>query len=124
MPKYKKAPKYLGNDLTVNLGRSDLKLKDNVEYGNPKLARFVSLGFVVEVKGKAVSVPVAAPAPVPVVPSPSKPVEKKKTPRYTELELAKNNKAALVDLAASMELELEMSLTKAEMIEEILAKQG
>jgi hypothetical protein len=122
MPKYKKAPKYLGNDLTVNLGRSDLKLEDNVEYDNPRLARFVSLGFVVEVKEKVAPAPVAVPAPV--VSPPPKPVEKKKVPRYTESELAKSNKAALVDLASSMGVELERSLTKAEMIEAILEKQG
>lgn len=50
MAQYKKAPKFVGKDLSLNLGRGDMKILDNVVYNDSRLERFVGLGFLVRVK--------------------------------------------------------------------------
>lgn len=50
MAQYKKAPKFVGKDLSLNLGRGDMKILDNVVYTDSRLERFVGLGFLVRVK--------------------------------------------------------------------------
>lgn len=119
MPKYKLAPKFEGKDVSLDLGRKILKPKAGVLYEDPKLARYVALGMMVKVDEKApAKAPKAKPAPAP------EPPPEAEVTTYTESELAKQNKAALADLGAKMGLELDMSMTKADMIEAILEEQG
>lgn len=61
---YKKAPAYEGKDLTINVGRSDMKILDGVKYNDTRLARFVGMGMLVECKAddKAPTVATAPPA--------------------------------------------------------------
>lgn len=50
MTTYRKAPKYEGKNLTLMVGRGDVKVKDNVEYSDSRFAKFVKMGFMVEVE--------------------------------------------------------------------------
>lgn len=74
MAKYRKARAWVGKELSLHLGRGDMKIRDGVDYDDPRLARFVSLGFVVEVKpGPQAAQKPSAPQPqkAPRVPPPA-----------------------------------------------------
>jgi len=74
MPTYKKAPNWRGKDLTLNIGRADMRVLDWATYTDPRLAKFVGMGFLVEIKepsakaAQVVRAPVPVPTPVPVPP--------------------------------------------------------
>lgn len=74
---YKKAPAYEGKDLTLQVGRADMKILDGVKYTDDRLARFVGMGFLVNVPADDKAPTVAtggekrvakAPAPAPAAP--------------------------------------------------------
>jgi hypothetical protein len=66
MPNFKKAPAWMGKDLTLNVGRSDMRILDRATYTDPRLMKFVGMGFMVEVKET-----VAAPKKAPKVATPA-----------------------------------------------------
>lgn len=118
MPKYKKAPKFEGKDLTLNIGRSDKKILDGVEYPDPRLARFVGMGFMVEVTAEK-----KAPA-AEVKTAVLGEVTTKESVTYTESDLQKLNKGDLVQVADDdFGLELEPDMLKADMVSAILDAQ-
>lgn len=50
---YVKAPAFEGKDLTLQVGRGDVKIEEGVQYRDHRLARFVGMGFLKEVPDKA-----------------------------------------------------------------------
>lgn len=58
--KYKKAQKFVGRDLTLEVGRGQMKILDNVVYSDGRLDRYVALGFLVRVKEGVSAGPVVA----------------------------------------------------------------
>lgn len=59
--KYAKAPKWKGKDLILTVGRGDMRIADGGAYADPRLAKYVGMGFLVEVKEQPAAAP-AAPA--------------------------------------------------------------
>lgn len=62
--KFKKAKAWMGKDLSLHVGGGDKKIFDNVVLVGAEYAKFVGLGFLVEIKDEAkntASAPVAAP---------------------------------------------------------------
>lgn len=126
MAKYMKAAAFAGKNLTLGVGRGDKKILDGVVYNDPRLAKFVKLGFLVEVDEDL------APKPAPVVVSKPKPkvvqpVESPKaTPKkYKKTNLSKRNRQVLIRLAANeFGLKLDPGIKKPAIVEAILKAQG
>lgn len=117
MAKYKKAPKYEGKDLTLDIGRADKKILDGVEYDDFGMARFAP-EFVVEAEEEKATVSVE-------VEEEEAASASEESEEYTESNLNKCNKGELISLAlGEFKLELDMVMKKAEMIAVILKKQG
>lgn len=87
MTRYVKAPKWLGKDLILQVGRGDMRIADTGVYDDARLAKFVGMGFVVEAPEKkpAPVAPVATPKaetkPVPAAPVATPKAEKAATSR-------------------------------------------
>jgi hypothetical protein len=124
MAKYRKAAAFVGKDLSLNIGRSDMRIEDGREYDNPKLAKFVPLGMMEVVPEESSE---AAHEAETVVPPPSEPPPKapaaKKPEALTKAELNGLTKADLVKFAKKWKLELDPGMLKADMVTAILKAQ-
>jgi len=113
---YRKAPKYVGKDLTVQVGRADKKLMDGVIYPDSRLARYVGMGFVEQVDMEKEQKAAEAAAKKRVA-------AKKAAPKLSKADLEKMTKAELGTLGAKMGAELDAAMNKGEMVDAILEAQ-
>lgn len=66
---FKKAPKFVGKDLTLTVGRGDVRILDGKTYTDSRLEQYVKQGFLVRATEESASTPAQEQAvEVPVVP--------------------------------------------------------
>jgi len=137
MPKYTKAPAWVGKNLTLAVGRGDKRIEDGVLYNDSRLAKYVRLGFLVAVEDD--KEPAQAPSKPAKVASPdskaektvSKPAKKKAAAKtvskkkYDGAKLGKRNKQVLMRLAKQeFGLTFGSNVKKPVIVDAILKAQG
>ncbi len=60
-PRFKKAPGYMGKDLTIHIGGGDKKITDQAILQGPQWARYVGMGFLVQLKDEVPAAVATAP---------------------------------------------------------------
>lgn len=134
-PRFKKAPKWVGKHLTLNVGRADKTIGDHEILDGSKWARFVGMGFLVPFKEPEKKAATPAPKAPATPPAPKDPVDPGKAPAdpskgkaASEEEvnglIEKYTKAELYAVAGDVELKGRSSLNEAELAKALIEEMG
>lgn len=72
-PKFKKHPKWIGKDLSIHINGGDKKIADHAVLEGPQWARFVGMGFLVQLPDEPAKAQAAPQAPAPAKAPPAAP---------------------------------------------------